>query len=710
MLRKLRVLWPHSVVLVLFSLLLLVTSGCTTKQGITPPVAKKIPKETSLHGDVRIDNYSWLQDRSNPEVVEYIEAENRYTEEMMKPTLPLEERLYQELVGRIKEIDISVPEKVDDYYYYSRTEEGKQYRIDCRKKGSLDAPEEILLDRNELAAGHKALGIRVFEVSPNHKLLAYSVDLDGAENYVLSIKDLATGKIFDDQIQDIAALEWANDNKTIFYVKVDQAKRPFQLYRHPLGTDPKQDPMIYEEKDEVFNLDLSKTKTEAYLLATSSSATSAEVRYLEADQPSGNFKVIHPRQANMLYEVDHYNDKFFILTNDNAINFKLIEVSVKNPSKENWREVIPHRDSVMLEGIDVFKSHLVVYERDRGLKKIRITNLKDNTTHFVEFAEPAYTFQPGRNEDFASNVLRFTYTSLVTPSSVFDYDMNTKSRDLKKQDEVKGYDPALYQSERIFAKAPDGVMVPISLVYKKGITRDGKNPLYLEGYGAYGSSRDPRFDATRMSLLDRGFIYAIAHIRGGGDMGRQWYEDGKFLKKKNTFTDFIACAEHLIAEKYTSSDRLVIRGGSAGGILMGAVVNMRPDLFKVVNTRVPFVDVLNVMLDTSLPLTAQELEEWGDPSNKEYYFYIKSYSPYDNVLPQNYPHILVTGGFNDPRVRYWEPLKWTAKLRALKKDKNVLLLKINMAAGHGGSTGRYDALKETAFNYAFILDRLGIKE
>jgi oligopeptidase B len=507
------------------------------------------------------------------------------------------------------------------------------------------------------------------------------------------------------------SVEWANDNKTVFYNILDEAKRPYKLYRHTLGTNPADDVLVYHEADESFFLSIGKTKSKAYLILNLGSHTTDEAHYLEADHPMGDFKVIHPRQHRMEYHVAHHDDRFLIVTNDNAKNFKLMETAVSTPSKENWKEVIPHRDSVKLDYVDAFKDHLVIYERENGLKKIRISNISDSEEHYVGFPEPVYTFQGAGNPDFNSSQLRFNYTSLITPGSVFDYDMNTRTRELKKQEEVLGgYDPSLYESERIFARASDDTMIPISLVYRKGVLKDGNNPLFLYAYGSYGSSTDPSFSSNRLSLLDRGFIFAIAHIRGGQEMGRYWYDTGKLLHKKNTFTDFIACAEHLITQKYTSSDRFVTSGGSAGGLLMGAVVNMRPDLFGVVVAKVPFVDVINTMLDPTIPLTVIEYEEWGNPNEKEYYDYMKSYSPYDNVEAKNYPNILVTAGLNDPRVQYWEPAKWTAKLRALKTDDNVLLLKTNMGTGHGGPSGRYDYLKEIAFEYVLIFDLLDIDE
>jgi oligopeptidase B len=699
-------------VIVLFDLILLWIPGFTAGQDVPPPVAKVISKADTLHGDVRIDNYFWLREKSNPEVIKYLEAENEYTEAMTKQTKEFQKLLYEELVGRIKETDLSVPEKIDDYYYYSRTEEGKQYPIYCRKKGGLDAEEEILLDQNALAEGYDYFDIGAFKISPDHQLLAYSVDTTGSETFTLYVKDLNAGELLKDEIENIYYdVEWGNDNKTIFYTTLDEAKRPYKLYRHILGTAQEKDEMVYHEKDEAFFVSVSKTRSKEYLIMTLGSETTTEVWYLKADLPEDNFKVIHPRQHKMEYYIAHHDDKFYIMTNDEAKNFKLMEVSVTDPSKKNWKEVIPHRDSVKIDGMDVFRNHLVVYERERGLKKIRITNLINNQVDYVDFPEPVYTFWQARNPDFNTNILRFNYTSLVTPRSVFDYNMDTKARELKKQYEVLGgYDPSGYQSERIFAKASDGTMVPISLVYRKGMVKDGNNPLYLYGYGAYGISREPTFSSNRLSLLDRGFIYAIAHVRGGGEMGRYWYDEGKLLKKKNTFADFIACAEHLIAENYTSSDKLVIYGGSAGGLLVGAVTNMRPDLFKAVIADVPFVDALNTMLDPSIPLTVIEYEEWGNPNEEESYGYIKSYSPYDNVEAKGYPNMLITAGLNDPRVQYWEPAKWTAKLRALKTDKKILLLKTKMGEGHMGASGRYDYLKDIAFEYAFIFDLFGIEK
>ncbi|MFQ5769817.1 MAG: S9 family peptidase [bacterium] len=695
---------------VILGLFLFCLTAC--KENLSPPVATKLPKADTLYGAIRIDNYFWLRERDNPEVISYLKAENQYTKAMMKHTEKLQDNLYQELLGRMKETDLDVPEKIDQYYYYKRTEAGKQYQIYCRKKGSLKAPEEILLDQNELAASRDYFRIGVFKISPNHQLLAYSTDTTGAETYTIYVKNLNTGNLLKDEIPNTYyAVEWANDNQTLFYNTLDEAKRPFKLFKHTLGSDAKQDELIHFEEDEAYYLRISKTKSRQYLLLILESMTTTEIWYLNADYPQKSFKLIHPRQHEMEYYMTHHGDKFYVLTNENAKNFKLMEVSVQNPAKKYWKELIPHRKAVKIDRVEAFKNHLVLYERENGLKKISIRDFRNQKTHYVEFPEPVYTYWPGRNPDFNTNLLRFTYTSLVTPRSVFDYNMETRTRELKKQYEVLGgYEPANYASERIFAEASDGTKVPISLVYKKGMSKNGKNPLYLYGYGSYGASMDPNFNSNRLSLLDRGFVFAIAHIRGGGEMGRYWYDQGKLLHKKNTFTDFISCAEYLIAENYTSRDKLVISGGSAGGLLMGAVINMRPDLFKAVIAKVPFVDVINTMLDASIPLTVIEYEEWGNPYEKAYYDYMKSYSPYDNVESKDYPNLLITAGLNDPRVQYWEPAKWTAKLRALKTGSHILLLKTNMGAGHGGASGRYDRLKDVAFEYAFIFDVLGIEE
>ena len=687
------------------------TSVSCTSSG-RPPVASVKPYVQTTHGHTRVDDYYWLRQRDNPEVIAYLNAENRHTDAVMRHTRGLQRRLFREMKGRIKENDLSVPERVDDYFYYTRTVEGAQYRVHCRKRGGLDAPEEILLDENELAAGKDYFRLGVFNVSPDHNLLAYSVDDAGDETYTIHVKDLRTGTLLPDRVPNTYyEVAWANDNQTLFYNTLDAAKRPYRIYRHRLGTDATSDVLVHHEPDERFFVQIERTRSDRFLLLTLKSSITSEAWYLDADTPEGVFTVIQPRQQGMEYTVDHHGDDFYIVTNDNAVNFKLVKAPVAAPSKGNWVEVIPYRPTVKIDGVDAFKNHMAVYERDNGLPTLRIMDLSGGGEYGVDFPEPVYTYRAIGNPEFDTNTLRFTYASLVTPPSVFDYNVKTRTRELMKQDEVLGgYDPSQYVSERVFATASDGTQVPISLVYRRDFVKDGTRPALLDGYGSYGFARDPYFSSQRLSLLDRGFVFAIAHIRGGGDLGRPWYEDGKFLHKKNTFTDFIACAEYLIAEGYTSPDRLAITGGSAGGLLMGAVTNMRPDLFKAVVARVPFVDVINTMLDPTIPLTVIEYEEWGNPNDKAYYDYMLSYSPYDNVTAKAYPNLLITAGLNDPRVQYWEPAKWTAKLRSLKTDDNWLLLKTNMGAGHGGASGRYDALKETAFQYAFMLDVLGMTE
>ncbi|MGB7061337.1 MAG: S9 family peptidase [Candidatus Zixiibacteriota bacterium] len=690
----------------------LIVVSCDGQVEVKPPVAKVEPKVDTLFGREMVDDYYWLRERDNPEVIDYLKGENAYTEAVMKHTEKLQEKLYEEMLSRIKETDLSVPVKRDDYYYYYRTEEGKQYPIYCRKKGSLEAEEEILLDVNELAEGKDYMYLGVYEVSPDHNLLAFGVDTSGNERYRLRVKNLETDEIYPDIIDSIStSFEWANDNRTFFYTKTDEAWRPYKLFRHTLGDEIEKDVLVFHEKDDAFFLGIRKSKSMDYLFIQLGSMNTTEAYYLDAANPTGEFKLVHPRQQDMEYELSHHGDQFYIVTNDNAKNFKLMRAPVSNPSKKNWEEVIPHRDSVKLDRIDVFSDFMVFYEREHGLKQIRIKDFSTGETHTVEFPEPVYTFWQAWNPDFNGRLLRFHYTSFITPESVYDYDMKTRKRELKKQKEVLGgYDPEKYQSERTFAKADDGTLIPISMVYRKDIVKQDNNPLYLYGYGAYGSSVDPYFSSNRLSLVDRGFIYARAHVRGGGEMGRYWYDDGKLLSKKNTFTDFIACAEHLIAENYTSSEKLVVDGASAGGLLIGAVANMRPDLFKIVIADVPFVDLINTMMDTSIPLTVIEYEEWGNPNKEEYFDYMLSYSPYDNVEAEDYPNMLILAGLNDTRVQYWEPAKWTAKLRAMKTDSNRLLLKTNMGAGHGGVSGRYDQLKEIAFEYAFVLDVLGMKE
>ncbi|HEY7334693.1 MAG TPA: S9 family peptidase [Bryobacteraceae bacterium] len=680
-----------------------------------PPAAKITPQTTTLHGEARQDDYCWLRDRGDPDTIAYLEAENAYTQAMMRDTEELQARLYSEMLGRIKQTDLSVPVKRDDYFYYARTEEGKQYSIYCRKHGSLEANEEILLDCNALADGQKYFHIGVFAPSPNHTLLAYSVDFDGDEIYTLRVKDLATGNLLADEIGNTSyTLEWADDNATLFYTVLDEAKRPYKIFRHVLGGAS--DALVYHETDKRFELELSKTSSRAFILIGATSSLTTEMRFLAADDPSGEFRVVLPRVHEIEYDLTHHGESFFIRTNDQAKTFRVVEAPVSDPSKPNWKEAVSARSSVTIEAVTAFEDYLVAEERELGLSKLRVQRLSNGRlssgeVHYVEFPEPVYSAALSGNAEFATPRLRFTYSSLTTPNSVFDYRMDTRERELKKQQEVLGgYDPSRYESERIYATALDGAQVPISLVYKKGPRREGGNRLLLYGYGAYGISMEPVFSSDRLSLLDRGVVFAMAHIRGGGDLGKPWHEDGRLLKKKNTFTDFIASAEFLIAKGYTAPERLVIEGRSAGGLLIGAVLNMRPDLFAAAIAGVPFVDALNTMLDPSLPLTVGEYEEWGNPADKTYYDYIKSYAPYENVEAGSYPPVLITAGLNDPRVSYWEPAKWAAKLRKLKTDTNLLLLKTNMGSGHFGASGRYEYLKEAAFNYAFLLKIFEIRE
>ncbi|WP_019505148.1 S9 family peptidase [Pleurocapsa sp. PCC 7319] len=680
-------------------------------QKSNPPIATKHPHELVTHGDKRIDNYYWLRQQDNPEVIDYLKVENDYTEERMQHTEELQKSLYDEILSRIKETDLSVPYRLKDYYYYFRTEEGQAYSIFCRKYQSLDAEEEILLDQNELAEGKEFFSLGVASVSPNQQILAYSTDTTGAEQYTLVFLDLSTRALYSETIPNTYySFAWGNDNLTVFYTKVDDANRPYQLWRHILGSDPSKDVLVYQEDDEAYYLGVGKTRSRAYILLELGSKITSECHYLDANNPRGEFKLFQPRQTGVEYSIEHHSDRFYIVTNEEAVNFRLRSTPVDSTDKTNWKTVIPHRENVMLEGIDAFADYLVIYERKGGLPTARIQTLATGEITELTFPEPTFSFSGGNNPEFDTTKFRFGYSSMITPSSVFDYDLETGERELKKETEVLGgYDRSLYASERLIATASDGTEVPISLVYKKGINQDSSNPLWLTGYGSYGYPYPATFSSVRLSLLDRGFIFAIAHIRGGQEMGRKWYEEGKFLHKKNTFTDFIACAEHLIAEKWTNSDRLVISGGSAGGLLMGAVINLRPDLFKAVIADVPFVDVLTSILDTSLPLTVLEWEEWGNPNQPEYYDYIKSYSPYDNVTAKDYPALLITAGLNDSRVKYWEPAKWTAKLREMKTDDHLLLLKTNMSAGHGGASGRYEHLQEIAFEYAFVLDQLNLK-
>lgn len=684
----------------------------------TAPVAAEKAHQRVIHGESVDDPYYWLNDyfkkgADSSAVVAYLEAENAYTDTMMKDTEALQSKLFTEMKNRIKEADESVPYLMNGYYYYRKTEEGKQYYKYCRKKGSLDAPEEVILNVDEMAEGFPYYAVSGMAISPDNKMIAYGVDTVSRREYVIHVKNLETGEILKDRISQTSGDPvWAADNKTLFYT----AKHPVTLLsekikRHSLGQPSSADVVVYDEKDNTNYIGVWKSKDDKYIFIYSGGTLSSETRFIKADQPTASFTVFQPRIKDVLYNVTPLADRFLIHTNDQAKNFKIMEAPLDKPGKENWKEYIPHREDVLIEGIDEFANYLAISERKNGLTNLAIRNLKDNSQHYLDFGEAAYTVYPSTNAEYNSDVLRYGYTSLVTPSSTFDYDMKTKEKTLLKQQEVLGgYDAGQYVTERIMAKAKDGVQIPVSLVYKKGTKKDGQAPLLLYAYGSYGASMDPSFNSGRLSLLDRGFIYAIAHIRGGEEMGRQWYEDGKMMKKKNTFTDFIDCGQFLIDQKYTSNEHLYAQGGSAGGLLMGAIINMAPSLWNGVIAQVPFVDVVNTMLDETIPLTTNEYDEWGNPNNKEAYDYMKSYSPYENIEAKEYPNLLVTTGLHDSQVQYFEPAKWVAKLRKVKKGNNIILLKTDMDYGHGGASGRFDYLKDVALNYSFLLKLEGISE
>jgi oligopeptidase B len=697
--------------ILLFASLLGILAADTAAPSPAPPVARKVPKTTEVNGRKLVDNYFWLRDKKNPEVKAYLEAENAYTDAVMKPTEAFQKRLYDEMLGRIKETDVDVPYKQGDYFYYSRTEAGKQYQIRCRKKGSLDAPEEVVLDVNELAKGQSFMALGAFAVSSDGNLLAYSTDNTGFRQYVLGVKDLRTGKVFSDHAEKIGSVVWANDNKTLFYTVEDAAKRQYRLYRHVVGTTGSDD-LVYEEKDERFDVDARKTLSKAYIFLISESHTTTEVRYISADQPMSDWKVMEPRKQDVEYYPDHNGDNFYIRVNDTGRNFRLVKAPVRDPRSQNWQEVVAQRPGIMLDDITFFKNYYVRYERENGLPQISVTDLNGGQSKRIEFPEPAYDVFEYINAEYDTAKFRYLYQSAITPESIFEYDMGNATSVLLKQKEVPGgYDRTRYQVEQIYATAADGVKIPISVVHLKGARLDGKGPLYLYGYGSYGISSDLDFDSDLFSMVDRGVVAAVAHIRGGGEMGKAWHDDGRMMHKKNTFTDFIACAEYLVAQGYGSKDRLVIEGESAGGLLMGAVLNLRPDLFKAALVGVPFVDVMNTMLDESLPLTVTEFEEWGNPKEKPAFDYMITYSPYDNIEAKAYPNMLVKTSFNDSQVMYWEPAKYVAKMRALRTDHNVLILKANLSpAGHGGASGRYDRLRESAFDYAFLLTQMGITQ
>ena len=672
---------------------------------------KKIPTLLEKHGHVRVDNYYWLRQRDNPEVIKYLNDENEYGAKEMAHTREFEERLFDEIKGRFKQTDMAVPYKRDDYYYYTRFEQGKEYPIYARKRRSLEQPEEVMLDANALAEGHEFFSIGGSAVSAGQDILAYAVDTQGRRIHMAYLKNLTTGEMLADALPNVTEnLVWANDNKTLFYAKQDETTlRQFQIYRHVIGSDPAEDQLVFQEDDETYVAYIFKTKSKKFLMIVSAHTNSQEYRYCDADQPLGEFKLFLPREREHEYHIDHFYDRFIIRTNYHAKNFRLMSTPIDKPAREHWQEIIAHRSDVYLGDFELFRDRLVLEERARGLTQIRIIPWSGDAGHYLEFDEPAYRANLNVNLEFDTTTLRFEYTSMKTPLSIYDYDMTIRQKTLLKREEVLGgFDPNNYVTERLHARAADGTDIPVSLLYRKGTLKNGENPLLLYGYGSYGVSIDAAFSSPRLTLVDRGFIYAIAHIRGGQEMGRQWYEDGKLLRKKNTFTDFIDVADFLIRENFTSPEQLFAMGRSAGGLLMGAITNMRPDLFKGIVAEVPFVDVVTTMLDPSIPLTTGEYDEWGDPNERQFYDYMLSYSPYDNIERKAYPAMLITGGLHDSQVQYWEPAKWAAKLRELKTDNNRILLKTNMDAGHGGASGRFRRHRETAFSYVFLLDLAGI--
>ena len=674
-----------------------------------PPPAERRPVTTVTHGIARTDEYAWLRQKDDPAVRAFLEAENAWAAAGTAHLQPFRDRLYDELLGRIVETDLSVPLRHGEWLYYTRTEEGQAYPIHCRKRDSTDAPEQLLLDENRLAEGHDYFDLGACTVSPDHRQLAYSVDTSGAEAYTLHILDLETGVLAPESIPGTSSnVVWASDSRTLFYVTQDESRRPYRLWRHQLGEAPVRDTLVHHEGDARFFVGLERSKSEAWLILHLRSHATSEVRLLEADRPEGGFRLVVPRRHGIEYELVHHGAHFYITSNEDAENFRLFQAPMADPRRANWTELLPHRDDVKLDGVEAFAAHLVIHEREGGVPQLRVRRLADGAEHRILFPEPVYTVATGPNVAWESRTLRFSYTSLVTPRTVVDYDLDARTWTARKQQEVKGgYDPSQYASERLWASAPDGTAVPISLVYRTPLVHDGLRPCHLTGYGAYGYSYDPSFSSTNLSLLDRGVVVAIAHVRGGEEMGRRWYEDGRRFRKTNSFTDFIAAAEHLCRTGWTAPDRLVISGGSAGGLLMGAVTNLRPDLFAGVVADVPFVDVVNTMLDPTLPLTVIEYDEWGDPNDPDVFRYLASYAPYENVRHTAYPAMLVTAGLNDPRVQYWEPAKWVAKLRAHNTGRKPILLKTNMGAGHGGASGRYEYLRELAFKQSFLLDVLG---
>jgi oligopeptidase B len=688
-------------------LVLSLLATATVAEVPKPPVAKKVPKTVTVHGDERVDEYGWLRDKASPETLAYLGAENAYADAVTRPLEGLQKKLYDEMLGRIRQTDVNVPYRKDGYFYYSRTVEGKQYPIHARKKGSVDAAEEVLLDVNRLAEGKKFMSVAAMAVSDDTNLLAYTTDDTGYRQYRLHVKDLRTGKVTENLAERVGNVEWAKDNKTLFYTTENDAKRQNRAFRHVLGGEPK---LIYEEKDVLFDVWNERSRSGEWIFLISDSKTTNEVRLIDASKPEAEPVVMVARKTDHKYYPDHRGDRFYIMTNDAGVNYRVVTAPVTRFAQANWKELVPYRKPVRIESTDLFKDHMVVRLREGGLSHLEIYNLRNagENPHRVVFPETAYAVFPSANAEFDTKVYRYTYQSFITPSTVYDYDLDSRKQTLLKRVEVLGgYDPARYKVERFFVTATDGAQVPVALVYRKDLDPKGKNPLLLYAYGSYGSSQSPAFNPNRFSLLDRGVVYALANIRGGGEMGKEWHEQGRMLKKMNTFTDFIAVADHLVKTGYTSKEKLAIQGGSAGGLLVGAVANMRPELFKAVLAYVPFVDVINTMSDESIPLTTQEYIEWGNPANKAEYLYMKSYDPYMNVAKKKYPAMLVRTSLNDSQVGYWEAAKWVARLRANKTDDNVLLLRVNMGAGHGGASGRYDKLRDEAADYAWLLTQLG---
>ncbi len=695
------------------AMMILASLGAGCGRGPQPPKASQVPYELTAHGHTRIDDYYWMKDRDDPEVIAYLEAENAYTEAAFSHGDELRATLFEEMKGRIKEDESSAPYELRGHWYYTRYRAGGEYALHCRRAVSMEGPEEIMLDGDALSEGLGYFSLRGAEVSPDNRLLVYGVDTVGRRFYTLRVKNLETGELLPDAIPQVTGnVTWALDNRTLFYSRQDpETLRSYQVWRHVLGTDATDDVLVFTEEDDTFGCRVWRTKSDRYLVISSHQTLSSEHRLLAADDPTGAFEVFQPRQRDLEYDIDHQGDRFLVLTNLHAMNFRLMECPLDKTWLAQWREVIPHRDEVMLEAFDVFKDYLVMTERRGGLRYLRVIEMATGASHDLDFGEPTWRTWTAYNPMMDTDVLRYGYSSLTTPRSTYAYGMATRERSLIKQQEVLGgFDPDNYQSEYLHATARDGTPVPISLVYRKGFERHGEAPLVLYAYGSYGYSVDADFRSTRLSLLDRGFVFAIAHIRGGQEMGRGWYEDGKLAKKMNTFTDFIDCGEHLVTAGYTSADRLFAMGGSAGGLLMGVVVNEAPELWRGVVAAVPFVDVITTMLDDTIPLTTSEYDEWGNPLEKAAYDYMLSYSPYDNVTAQDYPALLVTAGLHDSQVQYWEPAKWVAKLRAMKTDDNILLLHTNMDAGHGGKSGRYRSLEETALEFAFCLDLAGRSE